>query len=176
MTIRFRRMRAADFEMIGTWLREPHVQQWWPDPDDVASVEAKYGPTLTGDDPTEMFVIEYNGEPVGLIQRYRLADYPEWAQAIAIAEGAGIDYMIGVGDVTGRGVGTDVIRLFTDEVFADYPDLDVVAAVPQQANTPSWRALEKAGYERVYAGPIASDDPSDAGPAYVYVKRRGDST
>jgi hypothetical protein len=40
--------------------------------------------------------------------------------------------------------------------------------VPQQANIASWRALERAGYVRVRAGMIDSDDPSDAGPAFVY--------
>jgi aminoglycoside 6'-N-acetyltransferase len=43
---------------------------------------------------------------------------------------------------------------------------------PQQENVASWRALEKAGFERIFAGPLESDDPSDSGPAFVYALRR----
>src|SRR5262249_51295034 len=37
-----------------------------------------------------------------------------------------------------------------------------------EANTASWRVLEKSGYARVWAARLASDDPTDAGPAFVY--------
>ena len=50
-----------------------------------------------------------------------------------------------------------------------YPN--IVAAV-QQGNRRSWRALEKAGFSRTWAGQLESDDPSDAGPSYVYVRAR----
>jgi hypothetical protein len=42
----------------------------------------------------------------------------------------------------------------------------------QQANHRSWRALEKAGYDRVFTGMIESEDPSDSGPSYVYLRSR----
>ena len=51
-------------------------------------------------------------------------------------------------------------------------DIDRLAVAVQQANHRSWRALEKAGYDRVFAGMIDSDDPSDAGPSYLYVRLR----
>ncbi len=47
-----------------------------------------------------------------------------------------------------------------------------MAVAVQQDNRRSWRALEKAGYSRVFAGMIESDDPSDAGPSYLYVRLR----
>ena len=51
-------------------------------------------------------------------------------------------------------------------------DIDRMGVAVQQANHRSWRALEKAGYDRVFEGMIESDDPSDAGPSYVYVRAR----
>ncbi|HWB36124.1 MAG TPA: hypothetical protein VHA75_08875 [Rugosimonospora sp.] len=45
-------------------------------------------------------------------------------------------------------------------------------AAPQLANVASWRALERAGFSRLWAGQLDSDDPADAGPAYVYAVDR----
>jgi len=56
--------------------------------------------------------------------------------------------------------------------FERYADVERMGVAVQQANHRSWRALEKAGYERVFAGMIESNDPSDAGPSYVYVRLR----
>ena len=42
-----------------------------------------------------------------------------------------------------------MIRTFVDEVvFPRHPEWDVVAAGPFEANEPSWRALERAGFRR----------------------------
>ena len=47
----------------------------------------------------------------------------------------------------------------------------VVVAV-QQANRASWRALEGAGFRRQWEGLLVTDDLSDQGPAYLYVRYR----
>ena len=61
---------------------------------------------------------------------------------------------------------------FTALTLERYGDTEGVAVAVQQGNRRSWRALEKAGYDRVFTGSIESDDPSDDGPSYVYVRRR----
>jgi len=141
-------------------------------PADGASVEAHYGPCVDRDDPTEVFVIASGQQCIGMIQRYRLSDDAAWDRAIDMPGAAGIDYLIGEPEWVGVGVGALAIAAFTDAVFVAYPDVTAVVAVPQQANTASWRALERAGYVRVRAGMIDSDDPSDAGPAFVYARDR----
>jgi TolB-like protein len=64
----------------------------------------------------------------------------------------------------------------TDEhptnVFDRYPEISGVVFGLQQANIASWRALENAGYSRVWAGDFDSDDPTDAGPSFVYRRVR----
>jgi aminoglycoside 6'-N-acetyltransferase len=173
--IAFRPLAPADLPMLAGWLGAEHVTRWWCEPSDLASVEAKYHPRVVGaDDTAEEFVIELDGRPIGLIQRYRHADSPDWDAAVGIPDAAGIDYLIGVPDLVGRGVGAAAIRAFVPTVLAAYPDIEVVVAVPQQANVASWRALEKAGFTRVRSGDIESDDPSDAGPSHVYARRRTD--
>jgi len=158
--------------LLVRWLAAAHIERWWGRPLDLAAVDAKYGPRIDGIERTEMFVIELEGEPVGLIQRYLLQDYPEWQNAVDLPAGAGIDYLVGEEGMTGRRLGSQAIREFTALVFERYPEIDLVGAAPQQANIASWKALENAGYERHWAGMLESDDPSDEGPAFVYVKHR----
>lgn len=150
----------------------PHVAPWWSDEPTVSAIETNYGPTVDGTDPTEAFMIELEGRAVGFVQRYRIDDYPTWAVALGIENAAGIDYLIGVRELTGVGLGPVIVESFTTLTFERYGDIDTMAVAVQQANHRSWRALEKAGYDRVFEGMIDSDDPSDAGPSYVYVRSR----
>ena len=175
--VTLRPLAEDDLALISRWLGQPHVAQWWHDPADLESVRAQYQPCLSGTDPTEVFVIELHGQPAGLIQQYLVADEPEWARAVdatgaVSGNAAGIDYLIGEAALTGRGVGTAAIRAVTARAFGRYRDADVVVAAPQQANVASWRALERAGYQRWWSGQLDSDDPGDAGPAYLYGIRR----
>jgi aminoglycoside 6'-N-acetyltransferase len=173
--ITFRPVEDGDLPQIAQWLALDFVQTWWREPADLASVEAKYGPRVGGEADAEVFIIHLDGRAVGMIQRYRLGDHPEWEAALDLTDGAGIDYFLGDPDLAGRSIGSSAISRFVPEVFAAYPEVDLVVAVPQQANVASWRALEKAGFTRHWSGMLDSDDPSDEGPAHVYVVRRPDS-
>jgi aminoglycoside 6'-N-acetyltransferase len=170
--IGFRPLEDADLPRLAGWLALDFVQQWWREPSDLPSVVSKYGTRVGAEGDAEVFIIEVEGRPAGMIQRYRLDDHPDWAAALQITDGAGIDYLLGDPELLGRSVGSAAIIRFVPEVFAAYPEVDVVVAVPQQANVASWRALEKAGFTRRWSGIIDSDDPSDNGPAHVYTVDR----
>jgi aminoglycoside 6'-N-acetyltransferase len=170
--IAFRPLRRDDFERLSAWQASPHVARWWQEPADLASITAEYGPVVDGTDPTEVFVIELGGRPVGIIQRYLLADYPAWGAALDLRDAVGIDYYLGDPDLTGRGVGSRAIDQFAQATLVRHGEATQVVAAPQQDNIASWRALEKAGFERIWSGQLDSDHPSDAGPAFVYALRR----
>jgi aminoglycoside 6'-N-acetyltransferase len=127
---------------------------------------------VDGTDPTEAFIVELDGRAIGFVQRYLLDDYPDWRTAVGVERAAGIDYLIGVAELTGVGLGPVIVDAFTTSTFERYGEIDHVAVAVQQANRRSWRALEKAGYDQVFAGEIESDDRSDAGPSYTYVRSR----
>jgi aminoglycoside 6'-N-acetyltransferase len=172
-----RLITAADLPLVSRWLAEPHVAQWWRDPSDLPSVRQAYLPSINGEDPSEVFIIEVAGAAAGLIQRYLVDDDPEWDRAMAATgvvhgRAAGIDYLIGEAGLTGRGYGTAAIAAFTTMTLRRYPQAVAVVAAPQQANIPSCRALERAGYTRWWSGQLDSDDPGDAGPAHLYGIRR----
>ncbi len=168
-----RPLRRDDFGAVSAWLAAPHVARWWRDPADAESVEREFGPVVDGRDPTEVFVLHAGEIAVGLLLRYRQLDYPEWARAVGVEDAIGIDYLIGLHEFTGRGLGSAAIRSFAIATLRLYPDIRHICAVPQQGNVASWRALEKAGFDRVQAlEHIDSDHPADEGPAFIYVFAR----
>ena len=77
LEIRFRQLRSEDLLLLAGWLETPHVTAWWRGDPNVESIEAEYGAVLEGTDPTQVFIVEDAGTPIGLMQRYLLADTPE---------------------------------------------------------------------------------------------------
>ena len=68
----------------------------------------------------------------------------------------GIDYLIGEADATGRGLGPEMVRRCTDEIWHRHQDAAAVTTAVHQDNTPSWRALDKAGFTQIWSGVLAS--------------------
>jgi aminoglycoside 6'-N-acetyltransferase len=176
MTLSFRPLQRGDFSLLSLWFSQPHVEPWWREDYDLESIERHYGPSIDGDDPTELFIVEDDGRPVGFAQVYLLDDNPGWKRSLEPAgtfEGAaGIDYLIGEEAVTGHGLGPRMIDALVQKAWASHAGVELVVAAVQQANRRSWRALEKVGFRRVWAGEIVSDDPSDRGPNFIYVRER----
>ncbi len=178
MTLRFRPLTREDFALLSRWLAQPHVERWWREDPAPGAVEARYGPSVDGTDPAEVFVVEQDGQPIGMMQRCKLGDEPEWRRVLAVAyegEAAGIDYLIGDEALLGRGLGVEMIERFVEDTWSRYPDVPAVVVDVQQDNRRSWRALEKAGFERIWSGTLDSDDPADEGPSYVYVRYRAEA-
>ncbi len=175
-TLGLRPLQRRDLGLLGGWLVAPHVARWWREPADAQSLEARFGPGIDGRDPTKYFIVERRGEPVGFAQRYRFSDDPEWRRAVAATgaptDAAGIDYLIGSARHIGRGLGPRLIDRLVADTFAAYPEVGCIVVDVDQDNRRSWRALEKAGFERQFAGTIQSSHPSDDGPAFLYVCRR----
>ena len=80
--------------------------------------------------------------------------------------------LIGRADLIGRGIGTAIIGELVEGTWRRYPDVPAIVVDVDQRNRRSWRALEKVGFERIWSGQLDTDDPSDEGPAHVYVLRR----
>lgn len=172
-SITCRPLRRTDFPLFRDWLAAPHVRTWWPDePLTVEGIEQSYGPCVDGTDPTRMFLVELDGEPVGMFQCYRHADNPDWDRAIGIPGAVGIDYLIGELDRCGKGLGTAAMAMFTSQVFELYPDVDTIVAAPQRANRASCRILEKTGFQLRYERILDSGDPADFGVSAVYALAR----
>jgi RimJ/RimL family protein N-acetyltransferase len=146
-SISFRPLARFDLALLQRWFSASHVARWWNEPTDPASLLAKYGPRIDGAEPTHVFVIEYLGRPVGWVQWYRWADYPEHAgQLGADPQEAGIDLAIGETDAVGLGLGPIVIYQFLERMIFVDPAVTAVVTDPAEENTRSLRAFEKAGF------------------------------
>jgi aminoglycoside 6'-N-acetyltransferase len=163
--ISFRPLERRDLPLVSRWLGMPHVVDWWGEAPEIEAVKEKYGPRIEGREPVEVFIVVLDDRDAGLIQRYRLADFPGWDELIRIPDAAAIDYLIGEPDLAGKGVGSAMIRAFVPLIFERYPDIRNVVAAPQQENVASWRAAEKAGFILAWSGMLEDDE----GPAHVYV-------
>jgi 8-oxo-dGTP pyrophosphatase MutT (NUDIX family) len=164
--IAFRPLAAPDLPSLVAWQQAPHVAQWFRPRLDLAAAERKYGPRITGQSPVRVHVATVDGADAGFLQHYRVGDHPEYAAATGLPDAAGLDYAIGVSQLTGRGLGPQLIWSYVREVAVPaHPAARYALASPDVANHASIRALEKAGFTR--AGHI--EVPGEPGPEQLCV-------
>jgi aminoglycoside 6'-N-acetyltransferase len=85
-----------------------------------------------------------------MVETYFVSDFPEWEAVVQVGEGvAGVDLLIGEEDAVGRGLGTEALRRFTQEVLFARPGVKACVASVDEENRRSWRAFEKAGFRHV---------------------------
>jgi aminoglycoside 6'-N-acetyltransferase len=157
-SISFRPLRRSDFLLLQGWFLVPHVAAWWNELVDLASVEAKYGPRVDGTEPTHVFVVEHDARPIGWIQWYLWADYPEHARQLgADPSSAGIDLAIGDLKMTGLGLGPVIIREFLTQFVFINPAVRAVITDPEERNLRSLRAFHKAGFKAVKTVQLAGE-------------------
>jgi len=134
-------MTANDLPLIQKWLREPHVREWWGDPDaQFALVAADL------DEPAmDQFILLAQDQPFGYLQCYSLT---AWNMGFGPQpEGTrGIDLFIGEVSMIGRGHGSAFIRHFVDEKLRQ--GLPRMVTDPASLNFRAIRAYEKAGFVR----------------------------
>ena len=113
------------------------------------------------------------GRPIGLVQRSFIADYPsdlaEFSALVDVPDGAvELDYLIADRTLRGRGLGSRMIAAAIEKTWTDHPRVPVVLVAVVAANAASWRALEKAGMQRIAEGPMEPDNPIDDPLHFVY--------
>jgi RimJ/RimL family protein N-acetyltransferase len=102
-----------------------------------------------------------------MIQTYLVTDYPDFAALIEEGEGtAGLDLFIGNEAQTGKGLGTEMIRRFVEEIVFARPETTACVADPDVKNRASMRAFEKADFRAVRE----FVDPED-GQVHALVRR-----
>jgi aminoglycoside 6'-N-acetyltransferase len=150
--IAFRPVSPDDLAMLGAWMRRPHWRDWWGDPD----VELGYvRDMIEGRDPTcDPFLFDLDGEPAGYIQVWSVGAHqtPEWAEASPWlmelpATAVGVDLSIADADKLSRGIGSRVVRRFTEQIAL--PRGAPVVIDPDPANARAVAAYRKAGFRPV---------------------------
>lgn len=171
--ITWRKLTEDDFPLLRGWLLQPHVARWWNHETSPEAVARDFGPVARGEEPSEDLLVFEDGEPVGLVQRSRYGDYPEYLQELAPilpvdGEAVSVDYLVGDPDRCGRGLGPRIIAAVIAATWDEYPKAPAVVVPVSAANRASWRALEKAGLTRVAEGELEPDNPVDDRDHVVY--------
>ncbi len=172
-TLEFRDLERSDFPLVARWLEMPHVAatEWGTVEASSAGVEAEFGASVDGCDPMEVFLVCEEDKPIGLIQSYLLGDERRYMRELSMVDpppaAAGIDYLIGEPDRVGLGVGTEMIRQFTAGLWERLQEAPSVIAAVLADNPASWRALEKAGFVRIWSGKAPSDYGTEE-PTHIY--------
>ena len=172
--VTLRRVARCDFPLLARWLAEPHVARWWAHDTSPAAVEADFGPDVDGLEASEVYIASLDDrQPIGLIQRFRIADYPatrnEMAAIVSIPDDAiSIDYFIGESRQLRRGLGSAMIRQCVRASWRDWPDAGPVIVAVHADNEASWRVLLCAGFKCVGGGLMAPDNPVDDRRHLIY--------
>jgi aminoglycoside 6'-N-acetyltransferase len=136
----FRPVTETDLPMIAGWLAEPHVAEWWDDPEtDIAEIAGHIDSVSV-----EPLIIELDGRPIGYLQSYDPHledDHPYQDQPFGTL---GVDLSIGPAELVGVGHGSAALRQFVDELFAEGAPRVIID--PDPANARAIRAYEKAGF------------------------------
>jgi aminoglycoside 6'-N-acetyltransferase len=149
--IAFRPFREDDLSQLHEWFQREHVERWWrTEPTTLERTRERYLPAIDGRDPTDLYAILLDDAPIGMIQTYLVSDYPEFAQLTETGQGvAGIDLFIGEAELTGHGLGTEIIRTFVEQIVFARPETVACIADPDALNVASLRAFAKAGFRDV---------------------------
>jgi len=151
--VTFAPLIEANLALLHEWLNAPHVVAGYSRVSSSREdVVARYGPRIAGEVPVRGFVASVAEHPVGYVQVYRVADFPDYAATVVDFDGAvAIDVLIGEVEYTRRGLGPRVIAAAVDEiVWPSFPTASCIAT-PRADNTASLRAFAKAGFALVRA-------------------------
>jgi RimJ/RimL family protein N-acetyltransferase len=147
----FRPMSADDLLLMRSWLERPHVAEWWGDPD----TELGYiRDMIEGRDTTRPFIFSVDGEPVGYIQYWFIGDHQNaiwiadhpWLAELP-SDAVGVDLSIGEPDKLSQGIGSAVLREFTERLRAQ--GYRTIIIDPDPGNGRAVRAYERAGFRAV---------------------------
>ena len=136
----FRSVELDDLAILAEWLAEPHVAEWWDDPETEIALIKEHIDSIS----VEPLIIELDGKPIGYLQSedpHMEDDHPYHDQPFGTL---GIDMFIGVPDLVGKGHGSAIVLQFVDELFEE--GVPRVIIDPNPANKRAIRAYEKAGF------------------------------
>ena len=150
LALRYMRDEEAEYRLLSRWLTDERVLEWiygrdnpWP----YDRVLAKYRPRVLGEHPVRSCFIVLEGEPLGYIQFFPVAD----AASYGLEDAAGywgVDMWIGEPDIWSQGLGTRALRALLGHLFA--VEGAVVAVIdPRVENPRAVRCYEKAGFRCV---------------------------
>lgn len=168
----YRPLAETDLPLMAEWLNRQHLRRFYqPTPISLAEVVAKYGPRIRGEVPTHSSLALLDGAPMGYLQCYRVADWPDWRATIGVSHGVAIDLFIGEPDLIGRGFGRRMLAGYVEQVaFPLHPDEQLCWICHEHGNTAALACSRAAGFAPV--GEVLDDGK----PSLLLVLQRSHGT
>lgn len=145
--IQFVEFQEAHLSILRSWLREPHVSEFWQESEDDTELREKFLNQLPARG-VSAFIISLESRPIGFIQYYEACKIGGgwW---LNIGPGTfGIDQFIGDVSMIGKGLGTKIIKQFVEYLFAN-PNVQEIITDPEPENKRAVRCYEKVGFQRI---------------------------
>jgi RimJ/RimL family protein N-acetyltransferase len=146
--ISFIPVEAAHYPLLRKWLGEPHMQEWWGEPDEELGFIRDM---VEGRDTTRPFLIVLDGTPVGYAQYWFIghhqnaewvADHP-WLAELP-PDTVGVDLSIGDATQLSQGIGSAALKSVVTELRRQgYTNIIID---PDPTNARAVRAYAKAGF------------------------------
>ncbi|TWG88972.1 aminoglycoside 6'-N-acetyltransferase [Mesorhizobium sp. J18] len=140
-SIGFEPVRHDHLPMLHSWLKKPHVRQWWGEPDQ--EIRLIREGLETGE--VDAFIIRVDSRPIGYIQSWWPTEYEEeaWTRDLS-PDTPGIDIFIGESEMIGNGLAAPIVRAFGRRLFENGAPRIVID--PDARNGRAVRAYAKAGF------------------------------
>lgn len=146
----FKILTKNDWPLIINWLKEKHVNQWWPVPKEDENFEDFLMQLRSKD--TIGYLIMFNEIPIGFIQYYYIDQTKEKTGAFypkLPKNTIGTDQFIGDLNYIGKGYGTILIKEFIHFIAKLKPDITTVIVDPEPNNYPAIKCYEKVGFKQI---------------------------
>lgn len=145
---KYKPVESSDLPLIHEWLGRPHIAEWIHG-QGLQNTLIGLGKFVSGQPTSGVYWIAYlNAEPFAfLISAHRDSTEPELANVPFVgAHVVGVDIFIGDVKMTGKGLGTKLIKDFLLTQFEDATDFVID---PEATNSRAVRAYEKVGFQIV---------------------------
>ncbi len=142
---------AADYALMSRWLSDERVLEWVYGRDQPFSLERaaeKWGPRARGEDAVRPCIVTYEGQAVGYMQYYPIAESPA-DYGLGDADGAfGVDMFIGEPELWDSGLGSRALRALVAYLYSEASAQNIVID-PRVTNARAIRAYEKADFRKL---------------------------
>jgi len=136
--VSLRALSHGDMDMLIRWFSAPHVARWW-DVSGEAVQRQKYEGRLSPTTPVDVFIIEAQRAPIGMLQAVYDAQK-------GIAGDCGLDILIGEATALRKGLASEAISYFVEHAALHRHRIARFIADPDLQNVASIRTFERAGF------------------------------
>jgi len=147
----FKKLTQKDWPLLLQWFKEPHVEKWWPTPQENELME--YFLEKIRSKNNFGFVVYLDEKPIGYIQYYYIDRKGEKTGSLLPPlpdeTTVGIDQFIGDPNYLYKGYGTLFIKQFIEELKTLEPGITTVIVDPDPENIAAIKCYEKVGFVRV---------------------------